>query len=357
MEKYLPIGWEEESVKLKAFVRGRKIMSASELLQVLITYLTVGKSLSLTAGLMGANGRSISKESLHERMQNAGPWLQWLVKGLLVKHGIVVQKPEWLEDQEVILIDGSDISLKGSGGSDYRLHMAFNLFDCCYKSLEITQASEGEKLQRYEPEKRSISVGDRGYVSLKGIEYMESRGAHFILRYRSKCFELYEKDGKKVDLLKEAQGLKEWESKDKVCYRRTEEGLKPLRICIMRKDEEAIGADIKRAARVKQRKQRKARSEETEELNKQIILCTDLEYEAEKIFELYRCRWQIELVFKELKSTLQFGNIPTKNPNSVKAWFYGKLLIATLSLMLMNESHFSPTAVEGERPDQLDDGV
>ena len=45
---------------------------------------------------------------------------------------------------------------------------------------------------------------------------------------------------------------------------------------------------------------------------------------ADKIFELYRCRWQIELVFKRLKSLFELSKIPSAKPETAQAWFYGK---------------------------------
>jgi hypothetical protein len=45
---------------------------------------------------------------------------------------------------------------------------------------------------------------------------------------------------------------------------------------------------------------------------------------------IYRIRWQVELAFKRLKSLLGMGRLHNKNPESAKAWLYGKLLTACL---------------------------
>ena len=44
---------------------------------------------------------------------------------------------------------------------------------------------------------------------------------------------------------------------------------------------------------------------------------TNLTCKRSIIYDLYRLRWQIELSFKSLKSTLNFDHIPTLNPNTV----------------------------------------
>jgi len=40
---------------------------------------------------------------------------------------------------------------------------------------------------------------------------------------------------------------------------------------------------------------------------------------------VHRMRWQIELVFKRLKSLAQLGRVPKHDDRSSRAWLYGKL--------------------------------
>jgi transposase len=46
--------------------------------------------------------------------------------------------------------------------------------------------------------------------------------------------------------------------------------------------------------------------------------------------ELYRGRWQIELVFKRLKSILPLGYLRKVDPKSARSWLEGKLFVAML---------------------------
>jgi IS4 transposase len=50
--------------------------------------------------------------------------------------------------------------------------------------------------------------------------------------------------------------------------------------------------------------------------------------------EWYRVRWQIELVFKRMKSLAQLGHLPKHDEQSARAWLYGKLLVALLGQKL-----------------------
>jgi IS4 transposase len=80
------------------------------------------------------------------------------------------------------------------------------------------------------------------------------------------------------------------------------------------------------------------------EWNKYIIVATSLgeEISAARVLELYRMRWEIELVFKRLKSLFQYGEVPMKLDKSARAWFYGKLLLAALCETIVNTGRFSP---------------
>ena len=48
------------------------------------------------------------------------------------------------------------------------------------------------------------------------------------------------------------------------------------------------------------------------------------------VLEIYRGRWQIELVFKRLKSIIGLGHLPKQDPVGAKAWIHGKLFAAFL---------------------------
>ena len=54
------------------------------------------------------------------------------------------------------------------------------------------------------------------------------------------------------------------------------------------------------------------------------------DYSAADIDQLYRARWEVELLFKELKSTYHLDQIPTSNPVAVEAL----ILVALISLVV-----------------------
>jgi hypothetical protein len=83
--------------------------------------------------------------------------------------------------------------------------------------------------------------------------------------------------------------------------------------------------------------------------NRYIIVITSLlEVEAALLLELYRFRWQIELVFNRLKSLFGYNQIPSKVEASAKAQVYGKLLVAAFCETWANKARFSPSAGKSE---------
>ena len=126
------------------------------------------------------------------------------------------------------------------------------------------------------------------------------------------------------------------------CFYYSEGQKRPVRLVAMRKDEAAI-KDCQRKMMKKLNKQRgKKPSQEALEFNQYIVLATSLEYSNERILELYRARWQIEQVFLRLKGLYDFGEVPSKKEDAVRAWFYGKLFLAVLAETIMKRECFSP---------------
>lgn len=127
------------------------------------------------------------------------------------------------------------------------------------------------------------------------------------------------------------------------CYYKNAKGeLRPVRVVATRKDEIAAEASNRKLARGAKRKQWKEVKPETQEMAEYIVLASNLSDTATQILELYRARWQIECVFRRLKELFSFGEPPGTNPDSVKAWFYGKLFLAALCEAMAKDADFPP---------------
>jgi hypothetical protein len=61
----------------------------------------------------------------------------------------------------------------------------------------------------------------------------------------------------------------------------------------------------------------------------------------EAVCDLYRARWQIELVFKALKSYLNIDKIGTCGIHQLECLIYGRLIVAALIFSLYNSLYLS----------------
>jgi hypothetical protein len=165
-----------------------------------------------------------------------------------------------------------------------------------------------------------------------------------VLRLRAKAFALYDEGGEKINLLEKLDGLEEGEYRSLEARYLHNEEYEAVRICAVRKDHDSERAGLKRLKRENQRKKHGAEVSALQSAyNGYIIVATSLDerVSAAQVLELYRMRWQIELVFKRLKSLFRYNEIPVKQDKTAYAWFYGKLLLAALCERLVNEGRFS----------------
>src|SRR6266852_5071558 len=61
-----------------------------------------------------------------------------------------------------------------------------------------------------------------------------------------------------------------------------------------------------------------------------VFLTNNLEWSPRSVADLYRCRWQIEVFFKQIKQTLQLGDFLGHNANAVRWQVWMALLIYVL---------------------------
>jgi len=166
--------------------------------------------------------------------------LQWICGNICRNTGLIGERPKCLEGKQVCMFDASTESINGSKKADYRLHYMIELFQLKLIEMHLTEAKEGEKLSRFENiGKNDIIMADRAYGTVKGVEYALEKGADYIFRLKAKSFNLYNEEGKPVKLEDYFIGLKENESADINVYYKADKQVKPIRICGIRKTEEA----------------------------------------------------------------------------------------------------------------------
>jgi len=107
------------------------------------------------------------------------------------------------------------------------------------------------------------------------------------------------------------------------------------RLCAVRKSDRAIQQAHRRLQRKASKKQMITRPGTFEFAKYVIVFTTCSSGSTEDVLGTYRMRWQIELVFKRLKSLAQLGHLPKHDDRSSRAWLYGKLFVTLLAQKLM----------------------
>ncbi len=216
--------------------------------------------------------------------------------------------------------------------------------------MEITPNSSVESALRFPIRKGDIILADRHYGKAKAFDYVVGAGGDFVMRLKHKAVNYFDKDGQKIDLLTLLRPLAAGEVLYVTLYYRSgkkvDAPLKPLRICAVRKSPEQAERAKRKTRRQMRAPHKKPLDPTTVEMSEYFVLGTSLKadtFSAERILELYRLRWQVELAFKRLKSIMQLGQLPKTDPESCRAWLYGKMLYALLCYAIVDKGRsFSP---------------
>jgi hypothetical protein len=346
--KLLPEGWEEKARELGALQRAREIKTPEELLRLVLLYLTEGKSFAGTGAITALSGEtSMSKVAVFKRVRNSGLWLQWLCEHVYRRAGLLAEKPRWLKGRNILLTDGSEDVRCGERKQYFMLHYCIDLFTLAAREFLMTDMKTGEKLANFQKlGKDDIVVADRAYGTPPGVAYLKRHGAGYVLRIKGSGFTVFNGKKEKTDLLQRFSGLKEGECADTAVWCVIDGVYEPVRVCALRKDRDSERKGMKRLVKTYQRKSGgKPVSKLQKEYNKYIMVITSLgkNVSPERVLELYRARWQIEIAFKRLKSIFRYNEMPARKPENIRTWFYGKLLLAALCETMVNTGRFPPS--------------
>lgn len=332
--RLFPRDWEELARRTGAVERLRGFASVADLLRTLLLHVGPGHSLRETAVLAKAAGLAeVSDVALLKRLRAAGEWWRLLAMELLQEQGGGAP-----EAAVVRVLDGSVICEPGPTGSQWRLHYSLRLPSLLCDHLEVTPskgAGNGERLDRFDFQAGEIVLADRLYIHPRALDWAAQRQLGLVVRYNSGSTPVYDARGRVWPLLRRLRKLRPDQVGDWRVYVRGSDGLLAGRICAVTKTAAAAEQARRKLRRKAQRNQLRMRPQ-TLELAGYVLVWTNLDasYSSERVLALYRQRWQIELAFKRLKSLAQLGHLPKRDPESSRAWLYGKLLLALLGQKL-----------------------
>jgi hypothetical protein len=338
VKQLLPSDWEASARQCGALRRSRKVDSAETLLRLILLHVAGGLSLRQTVVRAEAFGwATLSDVALLKRLRASANWLEVLCWGLWSSwewpEGMAAQGRRWR------IVDATTAQEPGATGISWRVHYVVTLPSLACDFVSVTGVRGGETLCRIPVRPGDVLLADRGYSHRAGVAWILSQKGDVIVRHQGPNFPLMDREGKEFDLLGALRGLHKHQPGTWKVQFESDGRIWPVWLHAVRKS----------AAAAEQAKEelRKERGEglqpQTLELAEYVVVLTSLspqEVSAMQVLALYRGRWQIELVFKRLKSLLGIGELAKYDPNSAKAWLQAKLLTALLVERLEREAFF-----------------
>jgi hypothetical protein len=333
-----PAGWQQMAWQSGAVKRLRGFPSPDVLLRMLMLHVARGYSLRETVVRAKlANWTHISDVALLKRLRNSEEWLRWLCIELL-RENVAYRFEEGIS-QTIRIVDGTIVREPGKTGSQWRILYSIRLPSLVCDFFEVTATigeGSGESLNRLPVGPHELIVADAGYCSVAGIEHVWHHGADVLVRVNPQSFVAYSAYGRRISLLSRLRTLSkagqfgEWRV---LLHGR---GLAFAgRLCAVRKSDWAIQQAHRRLQRRASKKQMITRPGTLELAKYVIVFTTHSSGSTAEVLRYYRMRWQIELVFKRLKSLAQLGHVPKHDDRSSRAWLYGKLLVTLLTQKLI----------------------
>jgi Transposase DDE domain len=333
-----PAGWQQRAWQSGAVERLRGFPSPDVLLRVLLLHVARGYSLRETVVRAKlANWADISDVALLKRLRNSEEWLRFLCMELL-RENVAYRLQEGIS-RTVRIVDGTIVKEPGKTGSQWRILYSIRLPSLVCDFFEVTATigeGSGESLNRLPVGPHELILADAGYCSVAGIEYVWKRGADVLVRVNPQSFVAYSAYGRRVSLLSRLRSLSkvgqvgEWR-----VVLHGQGSTFAGRLCAVRKSDCAIQQAHRRLQRKASKKQMITRPGTLEFAKYVIVFTTSSSGSTADVLRSYRMRWQIELVFKRLKSLAQLGHVPKHDDRSSRAWLYGKLLVTLLAQKLI----------------------
>jgi hypothetical protein len=275
---------------------------------------------------------SLSKSGVRKRLCQCQKWVGMLIVAVLQADKLSLPK---LAGMRLRLFDATSVSHPGSHKADWRLHLGFDLIAGRMTDVQLTDGKQGESLTRWQFAPNEICLADRYSGVPRSLGVLLGAAAFFVIRIGWQNLPLQDREGHPFSLpqwLAVQSGDPSATPAQVAVWVKTPQGRFPVRVI-------ARAIPPVKAEKIRQKLQAKANNKKTR-LDERTLLAAgfvmvvsnlpELAWSASEILALYRFRWQIELVFKRLKSILAFDHLRATDPQLAQVYLLSKLLIALL---------------------------
>ena len=333
----LPRDLEDSARQSEALMRCRNVPNAAALIRMALAYAVSDLSLKDVAAWASTMGLAdISGPGLFYRLRESEGWLEQVLAQSLGDDIKAAPRGFRLRAVDATVINGPR-----PDGTQWRAHVRIDPQTGTFCSVELTDAHGGEGYGRHPIEPNEVVLGDRAYSSARGIYAVQQAGAKVVARLNPHTLRTCDANRKVIRIWARTRkvpktGALEFTILVPVPPAGKPKSHKPwpLAHAVAWIETRVVGARTRDG-----------------EIIWIITTLTSAEATALQLLELYRLRWQIEMLFKRLKSLLHLDTLPSRQGPTARSWMLARLLAAALSQKLVQPSGpLSPYGYQIESP-------
>jgi hypothetical protein len=319
----LPTDLEESAKTLNALRRCRNVPDAATLMRMALAYAVSDLSLKdVAAWAASLELAEITGPGLFYRLREAEAWLAHVL-GQVLEEQIGRSPVKW----QLRAVDATVINGPGPVSVQWRAHVLVDPVSGGIRAVELTGDEGGEKLARHPLRAGEVVLGDRAYATARGVAAARSVGADVLVRLNPVTLRTCDLNRKRIRLQEHEHEIPNVGGIDVEIFIPVPPA--PTR---SRKTWDSAKAIAWIPARAVAGRTRHG------EVIWVLTTVSKTDLPTTSALELYRFRWQIELLFKRLKSLLHLDTLPSRQGPTAKSWMLSRLLAAALAQRLVQPS-------------------
>src|SRR6266849_2078704 len=319
----LPGDLERSAKAMNALVRCRNVPDAAALMRMALAYAVSDLSLKDVAAWASAlNLAEITGPGLFYRLREAEAWLAHVLAQVLAAQ--VAESPmKW----PLRVVDATVINGPGPVAVQWRAHVLVDPGTGGFRAVELTGNEGGEKLARHAVQSGEVILGDRVYATARGVHSVREAEGHVLVRLNPVTMRICDESKKRIYLEKRGRKV-------------PRVGGIELSIIIPVPPKPTKSHKIWDSAKAIAWIPARAIAGRTRDGEVIWVLTTvpRRQLSTASALELYRFRWQIELLFKRLKTLLHLDTLPSRQGPTARSWMLARLLAAALAQQLVQPS-------------------
>jgi hypothetical protein len=320
----LPSDLEQSARQTGALERCRKVPNAVALMRLILAYALSDFSLKdVAAWAAGLGIMEMTGPAFFYRLQSSQKWLQHVL-GQLLSEGTGVQ----FQGLKLRIVDATVITGPAATGTDWRVHAMVNPETGAFESVELTDVKGGESYCRYEIQSGEIVLGDRAYCKAPGIDKIVNQGGDVIARLCPQNIRVCNLKRQKINLLSYEDKIPKMGAIgfNVLIPVPPDKTTKSHKTWDLAKAKAWIPVRVIGARTIKGTVIWVLTTLSPDQISDAIVL------------KLYRLRWQVELLFKRLKSQLHIDALPTRDGPTARSWILARLLAAAIAQKMVQPS-------------------